>query len=90
MRIAIDCRPLAGPWGGVRRYTQSLVDALARNDRDNQYVLCGLPRGWDEPSFGPNVRFHRDRFPMARFIDQARLVSVPGHIGPRRTSSSVG
>ena len=66
MRIAIDCRPLAGPWGGVRRYTQSLVEALARADRENQYALCGLPRSWDEPSFGPNVRAHTDRFPMAR------------------------
>jgi glycosyltransferase involved in cell wall biosynthesis len=80
MRIAIDCRPLAGPWGGVRRYAQSLVDALARNDRENQYALCGLPRGWDEPAVGQNVRVHPDRFPMARFIDQVRLTSVPGPI----------
>jgi glycosyltransferase involved in cell wall biosynthesis len=80
MRIAIDCRPLAGPWGGVRRYTQSLVDALARNDRENEYALCGLPRSWDEPSFGRNLRVHPDRFPMARFIDQVRLTSIPGRV----------
>ena len=80
MRIAIDSRPLAGPWGGVRRYTQSLVDALAQNDRQNEYALCGLPRSWDEPSFGPNLRVYPDRFPGARFIDQLRLTSVPGRI----------
>ena len=80
MRIAIDSRPLVASWGGVRRYTQSLIEALARNDRDNEYALCGLPRSWDEPSFGPNLRVHPDRFPMARFIDQLRLTSVSGHI----------
>lgn len=80
MKIAIDCRPLAGPWGGVRRYAQSLVEALARNDRENEYALCGLPRSWDEPSFGPNVHAYRDRFPMARFVDQVRLTSVPGSV----------
>lgn len=80
MRIAIDCRPLAGPWGGVRRYTQSLVEALARNDRDNEYALCGLPRGWDEPSLGRNFRFHPDRLPLARYVDQVRLSSVPGPV----------
>ena len=80
MRIVIDCRPLAGPWGGVRRYTQSLVEALARNDRDNEYALSGLPRSWDEPSFSPHVGVYRDRYPMARFIDQVRLTSVSGQI----------
>jgi glycosyltransferase involved in cell wall biosynthesis len=80
MRIAIDSRPLAGPWGGVRRYTQNLIEALARNDRENEYALCGLPRTWDEPSFGPNLRVHPDLFPMARFIDQLRLTSVRGAI----------
>ena len=80
MRIAIDCRPLAGPWGGVRRYTESLVQALARNDRQNQYALCGLPSHWDEPSFGPNVEVYRDRFGLTRFLDQVRLSSVPGPI----------
>ena len=80
MRVAIDCRPLAGPWGGVRRYTQNLVDALARGDREQQYALCGLPRAWDEPSFGQNVSVHPERFPLARVIDQVRLMSVPGPI----------
>ncbi|MFP6607051.1 MAG: glycosyltransferase family 1 protein [Myxococcota bacterium] len=80
MKIAIDCRPIVRPWGGVRRYTQSLVEGLARNDRENEYALCGLPRGWDEPSFGPNLRAYPDRFPMARFIDQLRLTSVPGGV----------
>jgi len=80
MRIAIDCRPLTRPWGGVRRYAQSLIEALARNDRENEYALCGLPRNWDEPSLGRNVAFHRDRIPLARFIDQLRLTSISGPI----------
>ena len=80
MRIAIDCRPLAGPWGGVRRYTESLVQALARNDRHNLYALCGLPSHWDEASFGPNFEVCRDRFQLTRFVDQVRLTSVPGPI----------
>ena len=80
MRIAIDCRPLAGPWGGVRLYTEILVHALARNDRQNQYALCSLPSQWDEPSFGPNFAIHRDRFQLTRFVDQVRLTSVPGPI----------
>jgi glycosyltransferase involved in cell wall biosynthesis len=44
VRIAIDYTPALRQGAGIGRYTRSLVDALARLDRDNVYTLL---------SFGP-------------------------------------
>jgi glycosyltransferase involved in cell wall biosynthesis len=77
MRIAVDVRPLNGPWGGVRRYTVELVRALSRIDSHNEYALCALPEHWaEELELGNNFDGHPPRNTMIRMLDQVRLTSV--------------
>ena len=45
LRIAIDYNTGVYPGAGVARYTRSLVEALARQDRRNQYTLFYGARG---------------------------------------------
>ncbi len=78
MRIAVDVRPLDGPWGGVRRYAVELVRALSRVDSHNEYALCGLPNHWaEELKLGSNFDGHPPRNTLVRILDQIRLTSVP-------------
>lgn len=56
MRIGIDARHLTYPQeGGFRSYTQSLVSALSRVDKDNEYILY-TDRPSDEGAPGDNFR----------------------------------
>jgi glycosyltransferase involved in cell wall biosynthesis len=48
LRIAIDYNTGVYPGAGVARYTRSLVDALTRRDRTNQYALFYGARGLDQ------------------------------------------
>lgn len=80
MRIAIDASPLAGPWGGVRRYTLGLLRALARVAPENDYELVGLPRGFTCRELGEGFSVHPQRMRLERFVDQFRLSAPVGPI----------
>ncbi|WP_173080876.1 glycosyltransferase family 4 protein [Fundidesulfovibrio magnetotacticus] len=69
MRIAVSCRSLEYPSGGVREYLVSLLDALLELDRRNTYVLfhsdarfLGRFPGAEEVSLGCSNRLVFDWF----------------------------
>jgi glycosyltransferase involved in cell wall biosynthesis len=82
MKIAVDARPLATPWGGIRRYTDSLLRALVRIEAHAEYRLCGLGRTTTLESVLPDagaggrIRVANEPFPLARWVDQLCLVST--------------
>jgi glycosyltransferase involved in cell wall biosynthesis len=82
MKIAVDARALTAPWGGIRRYTDSLLRALVRIESCAEYVLCGLGRETAResvlPGSGEGGRIHvaREPFPLARWVDQLWLAST--------------
>jgi glycosyltransferase involved in cell wall biosynthesis len=79
MRIAIDARPLSAPWGGIRRYADCLLRALARVDVANDYALCGLPRGFSpEPALPARFTVCREPVPGVHWLEHAWLVSARG------------
>ena len=49
MRIAIDYTAALHQGAGIGRYTRELVRALARLDRENEYVLCWARDAGDPP-----------------------------------------
>jgi len=49
MRIAIDYTSALHQGAGIGRYTRELVRALARVDRENEYVLCWAKDAGDRP-----------------------------------------
>ncbi len=62
MKIAIDARALATPFGGIARYTQEMIGALSRVDSRNQYVFHIAHGGHDRlPAIGPNMRWEISR-----------------------------
>jgi glycosyltransferase involved in cell wall biosynthesis len=72
MRIGIDCTAALRQGGGIGRYTGGLVQALARLDRQNEYILfvAGRPTGplLELPSTYPN--FHLRATPLSdRFFN---------------------
>jgi glycosyltransferase involved in cell wall biosynthesis len=51
MRVGLDGTPMAGPLGGIRRFTEELLGALREEFRRDEYVLLSdqfepRPRGW--------------------------------------------
>jgi glycosyltransferase involved in cell wall biosynthesis len=71
MRVGIDCRVLMSWGAGVRNYVSNLVDALARIDHENEYVLYYnyfLSHGWKPfvPS-GGNFRLGRNPIPLSLY-----------------------
>ena len=55
MRIAIDCRSVYPGRGGIGRYTEGLVRALAEIDGENEYVLFRCNAASDPVVDRPNV-----------------------------------
>jgi len=54
MRIGIDVRSLAHNLTGVQRYTFSLIEALLKIDKENQYIL--FPRGINQTASNTDKR----------------------------------
>ena len=63
MRIAIDYTPAVRQGGGVGRYTRGLVDALARLDIRNEYVLFVAAGGKSEVEAWRGARFRLPALP---------------------------
>src|SRR3989344_1296425 len=72
MRIGIDISQLAYDRTGVANYLASLVKALVKNDRENEYILffSSMRRKLDTSQFklGPNVEIKKFKLPLS-FLD---------------------
>jgi glycosyltransferase involved in cell wall biosynthesis len=77
MRIGIDAGPLAVPFGGIRRYTERLVRALARVDDRNEYVLHAPAECRGLPRVAPHVAWEVSRLPL-KLKGWLDLVQLPG------------
>jgi len=89
LKIGIDASALRVHAGGIQRYTDQLLRALARVDDENEYVLYGAPDDLDgsddsdgsggsdeESSYSLPARFNRDRrrLPFKHWLDSLFLV----------------
>jgi glycosyltransferase involved in cell wall biosynthesis len=77
MRIGIDAGPLAVPFGGIRRYTERLIRALARVDDRNEYVLYAPAECAGRSKPAPHVEWEASVLP-ARIKSWMDLVHLPG------------
>lgn len=60
MRIGIDARGYRPSLDGIGRYTRNLVCSLLEKDRDNEYIVFGLPESdWSFLSQYSNVRLFK-------------------------------
>ncbi len=73
MRIGIDARPLAAKSGGIRRYTERLIQGLGAIDSDNEYVLYGAPPGLELLNLKSNLVVDSARYPGKRYFDHVYL-----------------
>jgi glycosyltransferase involved in cell wall biosynthesis len=80
MRIGIDAGPLAVPFGGIRRYTERLVRALARVDDRNEYLLYASRECAGRPPLAPHMEWEASALPL-RFKGWRDLVYLPGAEG---------
>lgn len=60
MRIGIDARLYSPRFGGIGRYTQELIDHLARIDQENEYILFFNEDDYSQ-YLAPNARFGKRR-----------------------------
>lgn len=60
MRIGIDARLYSPRFGGIGRYTQELIDHLARIDQENEYLLFFNEEDYSQ-YLAPNARFGKRR-----------------------------
>lgn len=60
MRIGIDARLYSPRFGGIGRYTQELIDHLARIDQQNEYLLFFNEEDYSQ-YLAPNARFGKRR-----------------------------
>jgi glycosyltransferase involved in cell wall biosynthesis len=79
MRIGIDASPLLVRDGGIRRYTESLIQGLARVDGEHRYVLLGAGEA-RTPGLGDNFSWDELAFPMRRWVDYFYDVGTLGRI----------
>jgi len=80
MRIGIDAGPLAVPFGGIRRYTERLVRALARVDDRNEYVLYAPAECGGRERIAPHVEWETSVFPL-KLKGWLDLIHLPGAEG---------
>ena len=75
MRIGIDASPLRVPSGGIRRYTEELIDGLLRSEPRHHYVLYHAPRNRNRLASRPFAEIDRDPldFPGKRYVDAIHL-----------------
>lgn len=80
MRIGIDAGPLAVRFGGIRRYTERLVCALARVDDRNEYVLYAPAECRGRERVAPHVEWEVSALPL-KVKGWLDLVHLPGADG---------
>jgi glycosyltransferase involved in cell wall biosynthesis len=61
MRIAIDARYLRAEFSGIRCYSENLLKALAKEDRENEYVVLVHSSYRDELELGDNFEIVEER-----------------------------
>jgi len=74
LRIGIDAYPLSVRGGGIRRYTENLLQGLSRVDGENEYLLCRARPGTKQREFGSSFAWDDQTLPMKRWIEQAWLL----------------
>ena len=61
MRIAIDARYMRSEFSGIGEYSENLVEALAREDRENEYVVFVHSSYHGNPEIGGNFTLVPER-----------------------------
>ncbi len=74
MRIGIDAYPLSVRAGGIRRYTENLLQGLSRIDGENEYLLCRTRQGMKRRDFGPSFDWDEQTLPMKHWVEQLWLL----------------
>lgn len=75
MRIGIDARLYSSRFGGVGRYTQELIDHLARNDQENEFILFFNEEDYSQ-YLAPNARFSKRRITAKKDSFQEQTMFV--------------
>lgn len=75
MKIGIDASPLVGPQGGIRRYTECLIEGLRQIDSRNDYHLVGATQVAPWKNTEPNFTWERTRALGSSYL---RKIHQPG------------
>lgn len=75
MRIGIDARLYSSRFGGVGRYTQELIDHLARADQENEFILFFNEEDYSQ-YLAPNARFSKRRITAKKDSFQEQTLFV--------------
>jgi len=78
LRVGIDASPLAVPFGGIRRYTERIIQGLARTGDVGDLVLFG-PVTAQIPGIA-GVSWETTRNPLRSFLELVRLPCASGRI----------
>ena len=76
MRIGIDARPLAVPSGGIRRYTEEIIEGLDRLDGDHHCVLYQLPKNVSASKGFASLDRDPIQFRGKRFVDALHVIGA--------------
>ena len=94
VRIGIDARPLGVRRGGIWRYTEELIHALARVDDRNHYLLYAREPCRDATPLGDQVAWHAGRVHAKPWVELAQLLGRVGDVelfhGTNYTAPLVG
>ncbi len=81
MRVCLDALPLSSPRGGIRRYTEELLQAFCRLTDDVEFVLLGDPSATS--GFELDERFSwifRRSVSIPHLLDQFQLFGAKRHL----------
>jgi glycosyltransferase involved in cell wall biosynthesis len=78
LRIGIDASPLAVPFGGIRRYTEQIIQGLAGTGAPHDLVLFGPVKARIPGIDG--VSWETTRHPLRPFLELVRLPGARGRI----------
>jgi glycosyltransferase involved in cell wall biosynthesis len=76
VRVGLDASPLTEVSGGIARYTERLIDGLARVDSSHTFVLYGAPRHTNPLTLPPGVELDPIRFPWKPLVDSVHLLGA--------------
>ena len=89
MRIAIDARYMRSEFSGIGEYSENLVEALAREDRENEYVVFVHSSYHGNPEIGGNFTLVPERArPVSSLIVEAGIRVA--HMGSSSVRYEVG
>jgi len=76
VRIGIDAYPLTVRGGGIRRYTQQLLQGLSRIDDENEYVLYRDYRTPRDGDLGARFQWDLSHGPLQRWVEHLHLAGA--------------